>query len=410
MNVVNGLSVSTRRDHIHSCLSSEDEEETQTPNGWKYYSIVIQFVFEPGQTSFVHYSSPPPGALSESNRAEARRWQNETPQFLAIDTKVFRAGAETITFRCQLSEGQRHRDFVLGEMIVKETRFVGPVTTCNLSNQGTLQAQSLAAYLADEFNRRLRSLPGFSARSTPKISFLDCSILILEDPDTEGVFRRVIAEKKLDTARYNWTKWNNNSGWARAAPPPPLRVDRDLATLMGAMDLGTAEHNAEVDSGDDPGDEGFWEVIAESEDDWSEDDWSDASELDFTAIVVPTEPTNMFHPSDYLQAFTHFTYGYTNHEVMVCDLQGVYNEEAVPPTFELTNPAIHCASRTSRETIYGRTDLGMRGMGLFFKTHECTDICKHVLHGSVNNSWRAHWSQYRGTILSPNILADEASP
>jgi hypothetical protein len=395
MNFANGPSVSTRHNHSHSSLSSEDDEETQTPNDWKYYPIVTQFVFDPGRTSVAHYSGPPPGALRESNRAEARSWQNEPYRFLAVDTKVFRAGAVTISFRCQLSfsEGQRDRDFVLGEMIVKETRFVGPVTICNLLNQGTLQAQSLAAYLADEFNRRLRSLPGFSERSTPKISFLKCSILILNDPlndpGAEGCCRtrRVIVEKKLDTARNSWTKWNDNSGWVRAAPVP-LVVDRELATLMGAMDLGTAGNNAEVDPEDDGA---GWEFIAESE-----ADWSDESELEFTAIVVPTEPTNMFHPSDYLQAFTHFTYGYTNHQVMVCDLQGVYDEETVPPTFELTNPAIHCAARTSRE-IYERTDLGMRGMGLFFKTHECTDICKHVLHDSVNNSWRAQWSQYQGS-------------
>ena len=392
MNLVNGLSASTRHNHIQSSLSSEDEEETQTPNDWKYYPVVVQFVFDPGRTSFAHHYGPPPGALRESNRTEARRWQKETPHFLAIDTKVFRAGAETITFRCQLSEGKRHRDFVLGEMLVKETRFVGPVTTCNLLNQGILQAQSLAAYLADEFNRRLRSLPGFSERSTPKMSFLECSILILNDPDTEGGFRRVIVEKKLDTARHTWTRWNDNSGWVRVAPAPLLDVDRELATLMGAMDLGTAGGYAEVDSEDNPGDDGGWEFIAESERDWSDD-----SELEFTTKAVPTEPTNMFHPSDYLQAFTHFTHGYTNHEVMVCDLQGVYDEEAIPPTIELTNPAIHCAARTSRETINGRADLGVRGMGLFFKTHECTGICNHVLHDSVNNSWRTQWSQYRGS-------------
>jgi hypothetical protein len=59
-------------------------------------------------------------------------------------------------------------------------------------------------------------------------------------------------------------------------------------------------------------------------------------------------------PSDYLQAFTHFTYGVTNQKVMVCDLQGVYDTDAVPPKFELTDPAIHYASRR-REVVFGRT-------------------------------------------------------
>jgi hypothetical protein len=123
MNLADGLSVSARHNHIQSSLSSEGEEETKTPNGWKYYPIVNQFVFNTGRTSFAHYSGPPPGPQRESNRTEAR----------------------------------------------------------------TLQAQSLAAYLAEEFNRHLRSLPGFSERSTPKISFLKCSILILSDPDTVAI-------------------------------------------------------------------------------------------------------------------------------------------------------------------------------------------------------------------------------
>jgi hypothetical protein len=57
-------------------------------------------------------------------------------------------------------------------------------------------------------------------------------------------------------------------------------------------------------------------------------------------------------PSDYLQAFTHFTYGVTNQKVMVCDLQGVYDTDAVPPKFELTDPAIHYASRRYSAALY----------------------------------------------------------
>ena len=68
--------------------------------------------------------------------------------------------------------------------------------------------------------------------------------------------------------------------------------------------------------------------------------------------------------SDYLQAFTHFPYLYTNRKVMVCDLQGVYNADASPPTFELSDPAIHYGSKR-RQMVFGRTDKGRKGMQLF---------------------------------------------
>jgi hypothetical protein len=51
-------------------------------------------------------------------------------------------------------------------------------------------------------------------------------------------------------------------------------------------------------------------------------------------------------PSDYLQAFTHFSYRFTNRKVMVCDLQGVFDTDTIPPTFELSDPVIHYASKS----------------------------------------------------------------
>jgi hypothetical protein len=76
-----------------------------------------------------------------------------------------------------------------------------------------------------------------------------------------------------------------------------------------------------------------------------------------------------YNPSDYIHAFTHFTYRFTNGKVMVCDLQGVFNRDTAPPTFELTEPVIHYTSKKRRKMDFGRTDMDKKGTQLFFNTH-----------------------------------------
>lgn len=96
-------------------------------------------------------------------------------------------------------------------------------------------------------------------------------------------------------------------------------------------------------------------------------------------------------PSHYLQAFTHFTYRYTKKKVMACDLQGVYNTDVSPPTFELTDPVLHYASARGRRMVYGRTDKGESGMKNFFRTHRCTKICKFLQLSARNKKWNRDW-------------------
>lgn len=44
-----------------------------------------------------------------------------------------------------------------------------------------------------------------------------------------------------------------------------------------------------------------------------------------------------------------------------------------PPPLDQTDPQMH-----SRGMQFGDGDLGAKGMALFFKTHECNDLCKHL--------------------------------
>ena len=61
--------------------------------------------------------------------------------------------------------------------------------------------------------------------------------------------------------------------------------------------------------------------------------------------------------------------------MLVCDLQGVLNENVTPLEFELTDPVIHYRSHNGRKKVFGRTDHGIKGMENFFETHICGQTC-----------------------------------
>jgi len=63
------------------------------------------------------------------------------------------------------------------------------------------------------------------------------------------------------------------------------------------------------------------------------------------------------------QAFSHFTFERSGHELVVVDIQGVGDL--------YTDPQIHTASGLE----YGDGNLGTRGMALFFHSHHCNAIC-----------------------------------
>jgi hypothetical protein len=347
-------------------LSSEAESKKFID--WKYHKIVNHYVYDPSSKDFTHYPGLPPGALRDTNADEATRRQWKPPPFLAINRHHCGKGAERFAFRCQLSDDLVAGKVVLGEMVAKETLLVERIEENVAFHKSFLEAQDLAAHLADEFNQRLCALPDFDPERTPKISFLPCSVLLLQDSDWPGGVRGLLVEKMLDITRHGWCKWNDNAGGVDGrAAHIPIEVDYELKML-----------NEETVAG------GLGDIFEEDSDDEESDDSEEDTRAEYGGGTH-------YNPSNYLQAFTHFTYMFTNKKVMVCDLQGVFNRDTVPPTFELTDPVIHYTSKRGRKMVFGRTDMGKKGTQLFFNTHKCSNVCKLMQLSKQNMQWREEW-------------------
>ena len=80
--------------------------------------------------------------------------------------------------------------------------------------------------------------------------------------------------------------------------------------------------------------------------------------------------------TDFLQAFSHWTYVHSDQRLLLCDLQGVLNQEGRSPRFELTDPAFCTVKQKSLSTqCFGGTDVGLKGIRSFFRSHECNIVC-----------------------------------
>uniref|UniRef100_A0A0K0EF31 Eukaryotic elongation factor 2 kinase n=1 Tax=Strongyloides stercoralis TaxID=6248 RepID=A0A0K0EF31_STRER len=95
------------------------------------------------------------------------------------------------------------------------------------------------------------------------------------------------------------------------------------------------------------------------------------------------------------QAFSHFTFERSGHQLMVVDIQGVEDL--------YTDPQIH----TVNGTDYGDGNLGTRGMALFFYSHHCNDICSLMNLTKFDHSVRESDSEF--LILNNAMISCDPS-
>lgn len=72
------------------------------------------------------------------------------------------------------------------------------------------------------------------------------------------------------------------------------------------------------------------------------------------------------------QAFSHFTYEASNHELLAVDIQGVGDL--------YTDPQIH----TLNGNDFGKGNLGVLGFQKFLSSHRCNSICRYLKLPPVN--------------------------
>lgn len=103
--------------------------------------------------------------------------------------------------------------------------------------------------------------------------------------------------------------------------------------------------------------------------------------------------------TDFVQAFSHWVYESTEHELIVCDLQGILDMEGRRPVFRLTDPAICSRSRGYR-SYYGKTDLGMKGIRNFCMRHCCNHVCIALnLPPTRGSQWMSRESVCEGKLI-----------
>jgi Mg-chelatase subunit ChlD len=263
---------------------------------------------------------------------------------VALARSFFGEGAERLVR--EFREIGPNGRFVGPKLVAKESRFQMDIENTDqrqiLNFQKTFcDTQGRAQGLANVFNERLEKLPGYDPLSTPKISFLDCSVYFVNDINLGAL--GCLVEKQLDPLKYK--KWNDNCG--------AVNGDRGV-----------------IEQSSPPND--MLDIIAEESDEEEDSEYESEEENDSEVI----------HPLDIPQAFSHFTYRYTKRKLLVCDLQGVLSE-TIPPLFELTDPVIHFLSRHGKKNTFGRTDRGRSGRNDFFRTHKCSPLCRMLMRRHV---------------------------
>jgi hypothetical protein len=280
---------------------------------------------------------------------------NADSRGFAVSKKIFGQGAERVVWH--MTEIDQLNQPVGNRLVAKGNKWERDATSFDKLrgwHKMFIKIQMKAAKLAEKFNRRLDNL-GIS-KNAPRIYFLPSFVYEYHDLENESKFA-YLAEAELN--QKNYFKWNNNAGG----------VD-------GVIRRNVIDYEPQIL------DQTLPRVIEEEEDE-NEEDYEDEhppDEAESKSPLVLALERSILEP-DIPQAFSHFTHCYTRRDELVCDLQGELTMFHGNLAFLLTDPCIHRCGRRK----YGRTDMGRKGVGDFFATHQCNPVCK--LLGIDNGSY-----------------------
>jgi hypothetical protein len=160
-----------------------------------------------------------------------------------------------------------------------------------------------------------------------QMNYLQPVIYEVTDPFYPAGIAWILAEQRLEG---KFTKWNNNVGGFRKR-----EAFGQVKTVPAInRDLGAIREEDEDEEG--PSD----------------------------------EQESIIDISDIPQCFSHFSWSFSDGQQLICDIQGVWNEQ---DGFVLTDPVIHSGGKRN-----GATDRGRSGIDLFFNTHQCSPLCHRL--------------------------------
>jgi hypothetical protein len=275
----------------------------------------------------------------------------------AIRRRHFGQGAERIVYRMTELDAQGRP--VGSSLVAKQSKHTGRLKRDPAAfHVRFIRTQMKAQKMARNFNMKLAKLEG--CVPIPRVEFLSCSVYTYTDGQGKAV--AFLAEPCIDSDRYR--KWNDNAG----------RVDGIMGTQRDRFNVFP------LDAPDIPGDRGPINnpACADAIDDLDEVESSSVEdEANVTCVPQAAGTAAMILDPDVPQAFSHFTYRYSQRRLLVCDIQGVLDRSApAEPIYRLTDPCIHYVSARGRRMVHGQTDKGWVGMQDFFKTHACNNLCK----------------------------------
>lgn len=308
---------------------------------------------------------------------EGRIVKKHIPSYsLAIKNQIFGEGAERVVSKLRYLD--RFGSFLGSQMVAKDSRYVLARHRGKTRFHATfMRTQSIASSLAISFNEAISDImrSHFSGAfvkkvvNLPHIRFLEP--LVTQVVNDNGFDDYYLIERFLEG---QYTKFNSNNGYVKdqvedTRQQQEQQEDNSMKSginLAGMMNSFNMSHNLGT--------------IGEEEDE--EDDEEEDEGKVYQGMIDKTIAAN---PLAFMcrdveachvpQAFSHYTFEKSSRNLIVVDLQGVFDFST--NTYHLTDPVVHRRHKKAGNVwSMGRTDRREAGIKAFFETHRCSDVCR----------------------------------